>query len=1688
MNSDNKELALQSAQLAHLLKANLGALISSAMLASILAYMMSDVVERIIIILWLAIVLLVTVARFILFNRYKRIPASDHATIQARLKKFRFSVLIGGLLWGLASFLMFPESNDEHRMFLILVLIGISSGVVITYAADRISAFLFSTLVMLPLVILLFAAGDVFSSAMGVVGILYLAYLYSNISQSNKSLFENFNLQFEVAEREKIIMASAGLHQSILNRAMNGFWLTDSQTRLLQVNEAYCRMSGYSEQELLEMHVHDLDALETADEIFARMQDIIHAGEGRFETEHRRKDGSTFHVEVSVQYRDAEDRKFVVFLQDITERKITQQELSERDHYWKFAIEGFGDCLWDTNEVEKTITYSKAWLDLTGYAEGELSNSLNEWESRIHPDDKVATLAAAQRCFEGKTPTYISEYRTLCKDGRYKWILDRGIVLGRGNDGKPLRMVGTFSDITDRKLSELELQIAATAFESQESIMITDVNKKMVRVNNAFINTTGYTAEEAIGQTPHMLSSGRHDAAFYKTMWETIHSTGSWSGEVWNKRKNGEIYPEQLTITAVKDTNGIVIFYVGSVVDITKRKKTEQDLIESEYRWKFAIEGAGDGVWDVNVQTNEAKYSKRWIEMLGYAEDDILPNREEWIARIHPEDKNRVLNAGLDYMDGKTEAYVVEYRLKCKDEGYKWMLSRGMVVSHSDDGKALRMIGTQEDITERKQAEEKLKQAQAALTESHERYVDLYELAPIGYLSVNKHGMIDEVNWKVTALLGLSRKQINQHRFEQFVAEDDKGRWRRQFAMMKELQGGEELGLELRLVHDDGAVFHVALNCLRMDDEGELPILRITLNDITQLKQAEQMMQLREGYQRSLLDNFPFMVWLKDSKHRYLTVNQAFANASGFASEELISGKSDLEVWPRELAKKYREDDIAVIKGLEVKSVEEKVQVNGKLVWYETYKSPVTIDGNVVGTVGFARDIHVRKRAEMFEQFRSRILELLIEDVKLNSILESIVLGVEECNTDMLCSVLLLDADGKHLMCAAAPTLPTFYNAAIDGVEIGEGVGSCGTAAFTGKRVIVSDIATHPYWENYKELAQNSGLAACWSQPIFASSGKVLGTFAIYHRQAHTPSDSDIAMIQQITSLASIAIERKRAEDDLRIASIAFESQEGMMVTDAKNIILKVNKAFCDITGYTVEEAIGHTPRLLSSSQHTEGFYDAMWECVHSTGHWAGEVYNRRKNGEVFPQHLTVTVVKDAYGVVTNHVATLTDITMNKAAAEEIKHLAFYDSLTSLPNRRLMVDRLNQALVFSGRTGRDGAVLFLDLDHFKTLNDSLGHDVGDLLLQQVAERLTACVREGDTVARLGGDEYVVLLEDLSEDPVEAATQVEMVGEKILTSLNQSYQLGQHEYHCTPSIGVALFSNHNQSQEELLKHADIAMYQAKKAGRNTIRFFDPKMQEVINTRVDLERELRKAIEKQQLHLYYQIQVDISGRAMGAEALIRWLHPEHGLVSPFHFIPLAEETGLILPIGQWVLETACAQLKAWESDEITRNLTLSINVSAKQFRQADFVSQVQDAVQRYDIKPMNLKLELTESMLLDNIEDTVATMNQLKEVGIRFSLDDFGTGYSSLQYLKRLPLYQLKIDQSFVRDIAVDSSDQAIVRTIIAMAHTLNLNVIAEGVETEEQQGLLLNNGCTHYQGYFFGRPVPIEQFEVLLRQG
>ncbi len=695
----------------------------------------------------------------------------------------------------------------------------------------------------------------------------------------------------------------------------------------------------------------------------------------------------------------------------------------------------------------------------------------------------------------------------------------------------------------------------------------------------------------------------------------------------------------------------------GMLISLDDQQKALKD---SEFRWKFAIEGTGDGVWDWNIQTGEAQYSKLWKSMLGYSEEDVLPTHDEWIRRIDPQDQEYVAKTMQDYLDGETEIYIVEYRLRCKDNQYKWILGRGMIVTYSDEGKPLRMLGTHTDITD-----------------------------------------------------------------------------------------------------------------------------------------------------------------------------------------------------------------------------------------------------------------------------------------------------------------------------------------------------------------------------------------------------------------------------------------RKEAEVELKIAATAFESQEGMFITDANNVILRVNRAFTLMTGYTADEAVGNTPRLISSGRHDADFYAEMWDSLTSQYVWEGEIWNRRKNGEIYPEHINITAVKDDKGNVTNYVASFTDITLRKAAEEEIQHLAFYDQLTGLPNRRLLLDRLQQSVAYNERINRGGAILFLDLDYFKALNDTLGHDVGDILLKQVALRLESCVRDCDTVARLGGDEFVIMLESLSEHPLEAASQAEEVGKKILFHLNKPYQLASHEYHSTPSIGAVLINNQNRAPEELLKQADIAMYQAKKAGRNTLRFFDPEMQASINLHAEIERELYEALEQEQLVLYYQAQVGNDGNFVGAEALLRWNHPIRGLVSPQQFIPKAEETALILSIGFWVLKAACAQLQEWQQHPATSDLELSVNVSAKQLHQVEFLHQVEALVLQYAINPLKLKLELTESVLLGDIENTIDVMTKLNETGIRFSLDDFGTGYSSLQYLRQLPIGQLKIDQSFVRDIASDSNAEAIVRTIVAMADTLNLNVIAEGVETKEQQHLLVKNGCMNFQGYLFSKPLPIEDFQILV---
>ena len=550
-----------------------------------------------------------------------------------------------------------------------------------------------------------------------------------------------------------------------------------------------------------------------------------------------------------------------------------------------------------------------------------------------------------------------------------------------------------------------------------------------------------------------------------------------------------------------------------------------------------------------------------------------------------------------------------------------------------------------------------------------------------------------------------------------------------------------------------------------------------------------------------------------------------------------------------------------------------------------------------------------------------------------------------------------------------------------------------------------------------------------------------------------------------------------------KIAAKVFENtREAVMIADHHAQIIMVNDAFCDITGYARDEVIGRNPRILSSGRQSNEFYQRMWHDLISEGQWQGELWNKRKNGEHYLESLSITVVYNRVGTVDYYIAHFADVMERKNAENRIEFLAHYDELTHLPNRSLLRQRVENLVAMAKRHCYKVALLFIDIDRFKNINDSLGHPIGDLLLQMVAKRFEKCLREEDAVARLGGDEFVIVLPIVKD-----REGVASVARKIVAMFNEPFIIEGYNLAVTPSIGISLYPEHGRDFDTLVKNADTAMYLAKQEGRNAFRFYDSRMNEHVTERLMLENELRKAIANNELTLHYQPIVQSgNGQLISAEALARWHHPELGWVSPTKFIPVAEESGLITVIGDWALETACRQNRAWQ-DSGMGAFPVAVNISAAQFHQSDFCSKVLEIAERNGLEPRFLALEVTESMVMRDIDGTIASLHQLNEAGFPLLIDDFGTGYSSLAYLKRFPIQKLKIDRSFINDLTTSSDDEAIVRAILSLAKALNFKVIAEGVETEAQLACLLEHGCDQIQGYYVSRPIPAEEFEAFIHR-
>ncbi|MEW6990240.1 EAL domain-containing protein [Colwelliaceae bacterium 6441] len=860
----------------------------------------------------------------------------------------------------------------------------------------------------------------------------------------------------------------------------------------------------------------------------------------------------------------------------------------------------------------------------------------------------------------------------------------------------------------------------------------------------------------------------------------------------------------------------------------------------------------------------------------------------------------------------------------------------------------------------------------------------------------------------------------------------------------------------------------------------------------------------------------------------------------------------------------------------------------------------------IIATTGYfvyQRQIE-RKKLELREKSHSHVLELITSDAKLPVILETIVLDVEQENPAMLCSILCLDETGKHLLSGAAPSLPDFYNEAINGVEIGLGVGSCGTAAFSNERVIVEDIQSHPYWTLYKELANKATLGACWSEPIRSSKGEVLGTFAIYHHQANKPSSANIIVIEQAAHLASIAIEktkiksilqsseerytlamkgtqeglwdwntvtgevlysprwksmlgyeeheiknefsewerlmhpddleitlqkvdellthkieeyktefrmqhkdgqyinilarafvskdktgkvirlvgthlditeRKLSEEKLKLAASVFShAGESIIITDATGMIIDVNKTFTHFTGYSREEVIGKNSDILQSGRQPTEFYTDLWQTLQTEGYWSGELWSRRKDGEEYAEIKTISAVRDEHDNTTHYVVLGNDITPIKEHQDQLERIAHYDVLTNLPNRVLLADRLSQAMVQCHRHEQSLAVIFLDLDGFKHVNDTYGHDVGDELLIALSVRMKKALRECDSLARIGGDEFVAVLTDLV-----TIEDCEPVLERLLLAASEPVTIGDGVLSVSASIGVTLYPQDHVDADLLMRHADQAMYVAKDLGKNCYHLFNTAQDDEVKVQRESLEVIRSALDSHQFVLHYQPKVNMKeGKVVGVEALIRWQHPERGLLNPIDFLPIIENHPMMIELGEWVINTALTQISQWQAMGLNLPVSTSVNIAAVQLQQPGFTQMLSTLLAAHpDVEPRYLELEVLETSALDDVHYVSTTMNDCIALGVKFALDDFGTGYSSLTYLRRLPASLIKIDQSFVRDMLIDADDLAIVEGVIALAKSFKREVIAEGVESIEHGTALLQLGCELAQGFGIARPMP-----------
>ena len=1129
-----------------------------------------------------------------------------------------------------------------------------------------------------------------------------------------------------------------------------------------------------------------------------------------------------------------------------------------------------------------------------------------------------------------------------------------------------------------------------------------------------------------------------------------------------------------------------------------RHREATDALRESEEKYRVLVEKNQDGVF--LVQDGDVVFvNDSFGRMLGYSVDEVLGrNVFDFVA---PEDAGMVAERYRQRMSGDDVPSEYEYKALCKD-GVTRVEVHINVAAISYRGQPA-ALGTVKDITERKHAE-------MALRASEERFRGLIEGSIQGIL-VHRTLKPLFANQALAEIFGLASPEdvLALKSVEIFIAPHERKRIRNYLGAR--LRGeAAPADYEFQGVRQDGSVMWLENRSVVVDWNGEVAVLA-SLVDVTERRNAQEELRKSEEEFRTLVDQATDGIFVVDERGRYVGVNRAGCEMLGFSRDEFLRmGVEDL------FAGEDGGADFEVLDGLAIGdtvSIERQLRrKDGSTVAVEVNAKKLA-DGRILAThrdIGERRQVGeallaAKEAAEAADRVKDAFLATMSHELRMP--LNTIIGFADIIETEMLGPmgnpkyteyIKDINESGKHMLSIITDMIDVLsIESALQGnessyrqlVEMAPDLiclcqrgeislinspgatmlGSWNPEVLIGRRFsgFVHPDFHHLLGDDLRGLvAERSSvmmklIRADGTEIIVEAGARILA----FERQ-----DAIMIVARDVT-------ERVRAEEGLRLAATVFETTaEAIMVTGADTRIKAVNPAFTAITGYAAEEVMGKSPSMLRSGHHGPDFYEELWSGLKTTGCWEGEIWNRRKNGEVYPEWLYITAIEDDRKNIIEFVGVFSDITQRKQSEEKIRRQANYDALTGLPNRALFLDRLRAAIASARREDGKIALLFIDLDRFKVVNDTLGHTIGDKLLGQAAARLTACVREVDTVARLGGDEFTMILEDVARGEDAA-----IVAEKIIQSLSEPFWLDGNEVFIGGSVGITLFPSDAGDAPTMLRNADMAMYRSKQAGRSVYRFFTQEMDAQVLARMDLERDLRRALGRQEFVVYFQPIVDLgTGVVTSAEALLRWCHPERGMVSPGEFIPLAEETGLIGPLGEWVLRQACAQAKAWQDAGLT-SVGVSVNLSSRQLKRGLSGDTIAQVFRETGLEPRFLTFEITETLIMEDTDDAVAWLNSIKEMGIRLSVDDFGTGYSSLSYLKRFPVDVVKIDRAFVRDVTVDPDDVSLIEAILAMTHSLKLKVVAEGVEEQDQLDLLRSRGCDMVQGFFFSKPLPFEEF-------